>query len=245
MDTIKLLNNVGDNYIRIPLNLDFKNNGYSDLITRIAEEEKQKNVNLIVDSEKMRFYPAKYETSAIVSGVNLEFYFKNNLTSSYDTNFINAGFSENDINNSRNRLTKSFFRLDFYDSDNENTRNFLFSEQLYVGLKKTPSFDLTHIYWVKGDPNFINDNSYRELFFTVTFFNAKNGLTTRFINTNAAIDITLNNYSNNKDIRTTKIRVLNPYIDQPLVGSKNNIFYIEPINGNTDIKIKFTELNLV
>lgn len=245
MDTFRIRNTNGDKFVNIPLSLDFKNNGYSDLITRIGEEEKQKNVNLIVDAEKMRFYTAKYGTSAIVSGVNLEFYFKNISGGTYSVDFKNAGFSQEDINNSRNRLTKSFFRLDFYDSDDEKTQNFLFSEQLYVQLKKQPKFNLDFIYWSKSDPQFIENDSYRELYFSVRFFDASNGTIKQFINTDNTSDVTLSDYKTNKGKRFVKLRVLNPYMDQPLIGNKNNIFYVEPINGNTDTQITMTELNIV
>jgi len=243
MDTIKITKSLGDKLVNIPLNLEFKNNGYSDLVTRIAEEEKQKNVNLIVDAEKMRFYSAKYGESTRVGDTKLKFYFKGG--SVYGNNFLSAGFSENDINNNRNKLTKSFFRLDFYDSNIENTQNFLFSEQLYVGLNTTPTFDFNFIYWVKNDTKFVSESSYRKLYFSVTFFNAKDGTTKKFINTNINNDITLNNYKTNKEVRFVELRVLNPFIDQPLIGNKNNLFYIEPINGNTDNLITFTELNIL
>lgn len=244
MNTFKIKNTGGNKFLNIPLNLDFKNNGYSDLINRIGEEEKQKNVNQIVDAEKMRFYSANYNTSTINnSGVNISFYFKG--INNYENSFINAGFTQDDLDNYRNRLTKSFFRLDFYDSDNEKTQNFLFSEQLYVQLRNTPNFKINFIYWSKNDPQFIDNNSYRELYFSVRFFNASNGNIKQFINTDITDDITLNDYKTNKEKRFVKLRVLNPYIDQPLIGNKNNIFYVEPINGNTDNQITMTELNIV
>lgn len=245
MDTFRIRNTNGDKFVNIPLSLDFKNNGYSDLITRIGEEEKQKNVNLIVDAEKMRFYTAKYNTSTLSDGVEIKFYFKDTKTNSYQSNFENAGFEEDDIDDSRNRLTKSFFRLDFYDSDDEKTQNFLFSEQLYVQLKKEPKFNLDFIYWSKSDPQFIENDSYRELYFSVRFFDASNGTIKQFINTDDTSDVTLNDYKTNKGERFVKLRVLNPYMDQPLIGNKNNIFYVEPINGNTDTQITMTELNIV
>ena len=243
MNTFKIKKGIGDKNITMPLNLYFKNNGYSDLIQRIGEEEKQKNVNLIVDAEKMRFYVGKYGTTARETETKIKFIFKSPTGTTYGNSYIKAGFSQDDIDNSRNRLTKSFFRLDFYDSDNENTQNFLFSEQIYVGLNLTPTFNFNFIYWVKNDINFIENNTYRNLYFSATFFDASNGLTKSFLNTTTASDITLNDYKQNKEKRFVKIRVLNPYTNQQLIGSKNNLFYIEPINGNTDTTITFTELN--
>jgi hypothetical protein len=49
-------------------------------------------------------------------------------------------------------------------------------------------------------------------------------------------------YKNNPEWRFAEVRVLNPYNNLNLVGNKNKIFYIEPINGNNDNLITFSEL---
>ena len=46
-----------------------------------------------------------------------------------------AGFSGDDITNRRKRLTSSFLRLSFYDSDNLKTQNLLYTSTLLLYMK--------------------------------------------------------------------------------------------------------------
>jgi hypothetical protein len=229
-------------FISIPLNLSFSNNGYEDIINKIIEEEVNLTINSFVDLETFKFNSCKYGTSE-PSNPTLNFYFAN-TANTYDLSFINAGFTNDDITNVKNKLTKSFFRLDFYDGIDEK-KNFLFSEFLSVNLNQTPSFTLNRIFWLKNDSNFIK-NEYRTMYFDATFFDAKDGTTKRFINKPSAGPITFNEYRNNPEWRFVKIKVLNPYTEVNNVNSNyNRVFYIEPINGNTDTLINFSEIKLI
>jgi hypothetical protein len=230
--------------IVVPISMSFKNNGYSDLINSIAKEEKEDNVNVVIDRETIRFRSA-FENTSELSSPQIEFHFIDD-NNTYGNSFINAGFEQSDIDGHTNRLTKSFFRLDFYDSPNEKEQNFLFSEFLNVNLSSTPIFPLNRIFWLKHDPKFIDDNTYRDLFIEALFFNSKDGTVRRFINRGIVSIITLNEYKNNPSWRFTRIKVLNPYTDTNTTVSNNNkLFYIyNGINDNTDTQIKFVEVKI-
>jgi hypothetical protein len=224
--------------------MSFKNNGYSDLINSIAKEEKEDNVNVVIDKETIRFRSA-FEDTSDLSIPTLDFHFidDNNI---YGNSFINAGFEQSDIDNHTNRLTKSFFRLDFYDSPNEKEQNFLFSEFLNVNLSVSPKFVLDRIFWLKHDPNFINDNTHRDLFIEALFFNSKDGTVRRFINRDVTSMVTLNEYRDNPSWRFTKIKILNPHTNVNTINSNNNkLFYIyNGVNGNTDTQVNFVEVKI-
>ena len=231
----------------IPLTMDFKNTGYSDLINSLAQEEKEKNVNTVLDKETMKFSSANYGTSEN-SNLKLKFHFINS-GGTYANSYINAGFEQGDLDNLTNRLTKSFFKLDFYDSSNEVKQNFLFSEYLYVNSTTAPNFPLNRLYWLKRDTKFIDDDTYRELFIEALFFNAKDGTVRRFINRSIVSTVTLNEYRDNFTWRFAELMVLNPYTTiNTIFSNDNRLFYVTPFpqatNGNTDNLITFVEIKI-
>lgn len=230
--------------ILLPIKIDFKNNGFGDLVEEIYKEEKEKNVNKVFDKETIKFTLAEYETLNKTS-TTIKFKFSNS-DNTYSDNFSNAGFTNDEITNFRNGLTRSFFRLDFYDSPDEKSQNLMFSEFINVGTNTiNTDFDFDRIFWFKNDTKFTEENTYRIFYFNVIFFNAKTGTTKKMINKNLNQTLSALDYKNNPEWRFAKIKVLNPYSDTNLIGSKNKIFYIEPINGNTDDLITFSELKFV
>ena len=122
----------------------------------------------------------------------------------------------------------------------------MFSEFINIGTNTTnTNFTFDRIFWLKNDTKFINEDTYRIFYFNVIFFNAKNGTTKKMINKNMNQPLSLDEYKNNPDWRFAQITVLNPYNNTNLIGNKNRVFYIEPINGNTDELITFSELKFV
>ena len=265
------------NSINIPFTNQNRGNGYSDLTQRIIIEEKDKNVNPIIDIETFKFYSAyrapnelnTYTDGDIVNGVGVlgpitlnyqksplkikfNFYKEESGGGYYSNNFENAGFTQDEINESRNNLKNSFFRLDFYDSSNPREQNFLFSEFLNVETNKTPTFPFTRLFWYSQDSNFIEENTYREIYFTATFFDAKNGVTKEFLNNPNNSTINVVTYNQNPEWRYTKLRILNPYFNEVIfntdingydgIGSENKVFYVENINGNSDENILLNEI---
>tara|TARA_B100000927_G_C16376557_1_gene433709 strand:+ start:147 stop:974 length:828 start_codon:yes stop_codon:yes gene_type:complete len=238
--------------IPITLNSQNRDTGYEDVVNNLFKENEKKVINPFVDTEKIKFNSAKRIVEGgfyVYSDLKLKFYFSShdnpNIVSTPATNWESAGFTPDEINNSLNSLRFSFFRVDFYDSENTREQNFLFSEFLTVGFNQTTQFSFNRLYWFKEDQNFKND-TYVDLYFDVTFFNAKNGSSVRFINkTNPEVDATVESYNQNPDWRFTKIRLLNPYFNLLGVGSTNKVFYVDPRNDNQDDLINFTELHFI
>jgi len=236
--------------IPITLNSQTRDTGYEDVVNNLFKENEKKVINPFVDTEKIKFNSAKRIVEGgfyVYSDLKLSFYFSSqddpNISSLPANNWESAGFTPDEIDNSLNSLKFSFFRIDFYDSENTREQNFLFSEFLTVGFNQTTQFNFNRLYWFKEDQNFKND-TYVDLYFDVTFFNAKNGSNVRFINkTNPEIGTTVESYNQNPDWRFTKIRLLNPYFNLLDVGSTNKVFYVDPRNDNQDDLINFTELH--
>jgi hypothetical protein len=227
-------------FISIPINMNFSNNGNEDVINKIIQNEVNATINPFVDLETIKFNASNYNTSD-KSNLQIKFYFTKSSPLSWGNDFYTAGFTSDDINNRRNRLTKSFFKLDFYDSNLENN-NLLFSEYLNVNDNQSPTFTFDRLFWLKNDQNFI-DGLPREVYFNVTFYNAKDGTTRKFLNRTNGSAITINSYRSNPSWRYAKLKILNPFTSSNNTNSNyNRVFYVEPINGNTDNLISFFEL---
>jgi hypothetical protein len=237
--------------IPITLNSQTRDTGYEEVINKLLKENEKLVINPFEDTEKIKFNSAKrVEENGfyVSSNLKLKFYFQSDNTNFQQpgANWFSAGFTQNEIDNSLNSLRFSFFRIDFYDSENTREQNFLFSEFITVGFNQTTEFNFNRLFWFKEDEKFKNDD-YLNLYFDVTFFNGKNGNVIRFLNkTNPDLpDLTVESYNQNPDWRYTKIRLLNPYFNQTDLGSTNKVFYVEPRNDNQDDLINLTELRFV
>lgn len=218
-----------------------KNNGYSDLIREIYTNEKENNVNEVIDNETIKFNSADLNGDRPNNSLKINFKFFSGGT--YAENYLNAGFTQEELDNTRNNIKNSFYRVDFYDSADQKEQNFLFSEFLNVGTNtQTTEFPFTRLFFRKNDSKFIEENTFVDLYFEVIFFNAKTGLRTNFLNVNTTLPITLSQYNNNPSWRFAKLKVLNPYFTNPGIGNVNRLFYVEPINGNTDNLITFSQI---
>lgn len=224
--------------ITVPFTEQTKNDGYSDIINELFIEEKDQSVNAVIDTETIKFTSAKFGTEE-PSQPNINFSFYNATADTFSYSYENAGFLPEEIENKRNNFKNSFFRIDFYDSDNIREQNFLFSEFLNVKEPET-SFPFNRIFYKKESSKF-KEGDFVELYFEVLFFNAKTGTVKNMVN-KLPSTINLVQYNANPSQRFAKIKLLNPYIEQPYVGSLNKIFYIEPINGNNNNTIVFSEL---
>ncbi|MDB4326193.1 hypothetical protein N9966_00090 [bacterium] len=237
---------VAANNIMIPFSEQTKNNGYSELVNQLYLEEKNKNTNNQIDNEKLKFKASNYDAPSfldeMITDPQISFYFYNTSASTFGNDYQSAGFTNTEINEGRNNLVNSFYRLDFYDSNNQREQNFLFSEFLNVNTNTIPSFPFNNIFYRKEDDNFVKENSFVELYFEVLFFNAKTGTIKSLMNSPSSQVLSLSQYNANPEWRFAKIKLLNPYFNEPNVGSLNKIFRIEPINANNDNEIRFTEL---
>lgn len=129
----------------------------SDQETLIKNNIKSDDVNQIIDFEKVKIEPVYYTnivtdefnqpittdngdfiivnetTISLLSSIQfLPNFYLNNNWSEGGTKLSLLGFTEDDVKNRRNRLSKSFLRLSFYDNNNLTTQNLLYYSNVFV-----------------------------------------------------------------------------------------------------------------
>ena len=119
--------------INVPIDLTPQMVDQSEIVNReFVSVEVDNAINPTLDYEKVRFLPAKVNPNATATTVSNPVimqqviykislldsttgtYFSNNLNG---TTYADAGFSDDDLRYRKNKLTKSFLQLSFYDSD--------------------------------------------------------------------------------------------------------------------------------
>lgn len=115
--------------INVPIDLTPQMVDQAEIIDRkFVEVEVENAINPILDYEKVRFSPAIISPNPTATTVNsviqiqnvtyqINLLDANNNYFSPSTTYANAGFDNDDLRFRKNRLIKSFLRLDFYDSD--------------------------------------------------------------------------------------------------------------------------------
>jgi hypothetical protein len=115
--------------INFPVDLTPQMVDQAEIIDRkFVEVEVENAINPILDYEKVRFLPAIISPTPTATTVNsviqiqtvtyqINLLDANNTYFSPSTTYANAGFDNDDLRFRKNRLIKSFLRLDFYDSD--------------------------------------------------------------------------------------------------------------------------------
>ena len=221
--------------INIPINVKFEVVDYSDDIDNFIEREKKKSINPAIDGEKVKYISENYNT------VTINFRFYNKSSGIYDTpSYITAGFVPQDIG-VKNNFKKSFFRLYFYDSNDNKKQNLLLTEDISANGSTIPSFNLDKIYWLmSGNP--ITGTGNKKTYMEARFFNAKTGRVHRFFNVPIYITspITVSDLANNQTWKTSQITILSPN-----TNNGNRWFRVEPgIGANTQNTITMTEFIL-
>jgi len=116
--------------LNVPIDLTPQMVDQAEIIDRkFVEVEVENAINPILDYEKVRFLPAIISPNATATTVNLpvieiqtvtyqiNLLDSNNNYFSPSTTYADAGFDNDDLRFRKNRLIKSYLRLDFYDSD--------------------------------------------------------------------------------------------------------------------------------
>lgn len=224
--------------ITIPLEIKFEPLDYSDDIGNWVGSETQKAINSILDGEKVKYL------STIQTGVTVEFRFSDRrvTTGTYTTEYEGNGFIIPQEYN-LNRFKKSYFRLYFYDSNDSETANLLFTEDLPVVGKGDARFVLKRLFWDKDDE--IMDNSFtdRVTYMEGKFFNAKTGQVQTFycppVTVTSPVGISEYSDVDNRGWRTSPIKLINP--NNTLGGYR---FTTIPVAGTTLEKITLSEFIL-
>ena len=203
--------------INVPIDLTPQMVDQSEIVNReFVSVEVDNAINPTLDYEKVRFLPAKVNPNATATTVSNPVimqqviykislldsttgtYFSNNLNG---TTYADAGFSDDDLRYRKNKLTKSFLQLSFYDSDiltdqrlvgsmaiNPNITLADINRQLYPVADKLLEFRLRNpltddeafgegffVYYFKDE---VDINLPEFLYMRATFNNAKTGVAT-------------------------------------------------------------------
>lgn len=199
--------------INIPIIQNIGLSGKEDNIKReFVEYEVNKSINEIIDYEKVKLRPIGVNNSN-VKNIRYDLNMLYNGGYAIDTYWDDIGFTYEDFLYNKNGFTKSFLRLDFFDSDKTSSQILLF----FITI--SPKFSLNE-YNGDGNPplpseydlgftlgNTLNDrnangegfNIYyykdkviptinKELFMRASFANAKTGVYTRMMSSNNPIN---------------------------------------------------------
>ena len=208
--------------INVPVDLTPQMVDQEEIIDRkFVEVEVENAINPILDYEKVRFSPALIFPSPSANTinppiiqlqeVNYELNMLDTTNNAYFTNtsYADIGFDDDDLRFRKNKLTKSFLRLDFYDSDILTDQrlvasmainpNITFADiqpnsQLYPVANKRLSFKLNNplinnevfgegyfVYYFKDE---VDINLPEFLYMRATFNNAKTGQVTGLMTLN-------------------------------------------------------------
>lgn len=198
MNTIKISNqgSVIDNHLMINLSSMFDIDKSRD-INNFINKTTIKSINPIIDVEKTIFR-SKTNVSIIP-------YIIDTSTNTYTNSFLNTLFTVEDISNYSEGFIKSFYLLEFYDSNDIANQSLIFDKRLY--LRPVISKDTNTIENADTDISFNNFNilignninlekdliiDKYYLYLKVRFFSAKTGLLYLFKNNN---DLKFNNES--------------------------------------------------
>jgi hypothetical protein len=193
--------------INLPVSLEYQLVDQEEMAqTKFVDVEVKKNINPVIDYERIRFTPLDLNDTEIEK-IIYEVTFVSGNT------YADIGFTNEDIKFRRENFKQSFLNLNFYDSDNPLTQNLITNITLYSRLKSsdligfdssfgsigTPKpVDEIQVEFVLENPIFIRNGNYEGffiynfkdilnvgeetfLYMKATFNNAKNGKSTNMM----------------------------------------------------------------
>jgi len=192
-----------DKELTIPIEAKWDYEGIDDAIDQYEENAIAEVLGKGYDFEVDRFPHAQHSGSSRTD-INYEFYFFSggslSASSEWRNSYISESFTVQDVFYYSNSFTKSFFKLDFYDTvDEKNQKNYFTviiptqqGEFMDINMARTPvkirkpKFKLDYIgdkegffiYWLKS-LEFIPLNTF---YMTAKFYNAKTGAFTKMLN---------------------------------------------------------------
>ena len=210
VNKVKILQNQIEAYLNIPINMDWDFSGRDQAIVEYETQMVKEVLGLPLDFETARFANNQYNNGD--TEVNYEFNFYNYqlpitantvTTANWGISYLNRGFSSEQIFYYRPPFTKSFFKLDFYDTPDEKTqKNYitivipvtqgqkqLIQIQTLSGsqLINKPKYNLDYIgdkegffiYWLR-DRDYIDLTRF---YMSAKFFDGRQGVFVRMTNT--------------------------------------------------------------
>lgn len=197
-----------DKYINLPIEIKWDFYGRDDTIDVYQDEVLEKIIGIAEDFEVTRFAHDNYNSENTDINYVFNFYggLPQDLDTSSDTDWVSSylaeGFGSNEVYYYDKAFTKSFFKLDFYDTDEERSQINYFTvilpvQQGYTELAsisphrpdvniKIPTFKLDYVgdkegfffYWLRKK-SFISLNTF---YMTAKFFDAKKGVFVKMMN---------------------------------------------------------------
>lgn len=222
---IKIVKDDIDKFVNIPISMQWDFMGRDDSISEYEIDAIKQVTGAPIDFEISRFAHNIFSNSE--SAINYDFNFYDyslpitaNTVGVWSNTYLNAGFSTQEVYYFSKPFTKSFFKLDFYDTPDERTQQIYLSIILPVqqGLTQnvslsplTPNVDIKRpymvldyigadkegffIYWLR-DRNFIDISTF---YMTAKFFDGRQGFFKQMTNTRQDL-ITPNKFNfNNAD----------------------------------------------
>jgi hypothetical protein len=206
---IKIVKDDTNKYLNIPVNMTWDFMGRDDSISDYEVEVIKEVTGVAADFEIARF--SQHPFPNMDSAINYEFNFYDdtapitaNTIGNWSSSYLNEGFSIQEIYYYSKPFTKSFFKLDLYDTPDESTQQIYLSIILPIqqGLTQTailgplqppveikkPTMILDsigsdkegfYIYWLRSR-NFIDISTF---YMTAKFFNARLGVFKQMTNT--------------------------------------------------------------
>ena len=230
---VKIVKDDTNKYLNIPINMQWDFMGCDDSISEYEAKAIKEVTGIAPDFEVARFSHNTFPN--LDTAINYEFNFYDdsqpitaNTVGNWSSSYLNEGFSTQEVYYYSKPFTKSFFKLDFYDTQDERTQQIYLSIILPVqqGLTQTvvlnnllPSVEIKkptmildsigadkegfYIYWLRSR-NFIDIS---EFYMTAKFFNARLGVFKQMTNTRQDL-ITPNKFQfNNADYFYYKVNL--------------------------------------
>jgi len=209
VNKFKILQEEIDRYVNIPVEMQWDFTGRDEAIDEYEKTMLEEVLGNAKDFEVIRFSHNPNTNS--FTDINYEFYFYDNLlpitsplvtAANWASSYLTTGFNVEQIYYYTNPFTKSFFKLDFYDTPNETTQKNYFTVIIPVqqGLSQTallstfvppvdiriPTFKLDFVgdkegfflYWLRNR-DYIDINTF---YMSAKFFDARIGVFVRMTN---------------------------------------------------------------
>ncbi len=209
VNKIKILLSETDKYVEVPVEMKWDFTGRDDSIEEYQKKMVKEIIGIANDFETLRFSHNSFINEK--TDVNYEFYFYDNVlpitattvtSVNWDITYQNEGFTPSDIYYFTKPFTKSFFKLDFYDTPEDKSQTNYFTIILPVqqgefevasispllppvDIRK-PKYSLDYvgdkegffIYWLR-DKKMLNIDTF---YMTAKFFSGRQGVFIRMMN---------------------------------------------------------------
>lgn len=199
---IKIVKDDTNKYLNIPINMQWDFMGRDDSISELEVSAIKEVTGIAADFEVARFSNKVYPNFNTAIDYEFNFYDDSlpitaNTVGNWSSSYLNEGFSVQEIYYYSKPFTKSFFKLDLYDTPDESTQQLYISIILPIqqGLTETaiinpsqPPVEIKkpkmvldsigadkegfYIYWLRHR-NFIDISTF---YMTAKFFNARLGI---------------------------------------------------------------------